>query len=138
MFVFHFLHTYIVICSLFLCSCGSCGYPLNLASSNRITSGIGSEYSKSIKKGFISFRSIDLSRFTQVDGVNCIPIFWGRHRSKSKLLCRKCGVLIGYGYEDSYTLCGFDSPTSSNLSYKKIMIKIRALQPSESEESKQD
>ncbi|CAK9137476.1 unnamed protein product [Ilex paraguariensis] len=48
-------------------SCGACGYPLNLTSSNRITSGIGSEYRKSIKKGFISFLSIDLSRFTQVD-----------------------------------------------------------------------
>ncbi|KAL7247101.1 hypothetical protein ACSBR2_002086 [Camellia fascicularis] len=111
-------------------SCGSCGYPLNLTSSNRITSGIGSEYRKSIKKGYISFLSIDLSRFTQVDRVNCLPIVWGRYHSKSKLLCRKCGVLIGYGYGDSHALCGFDSPTSSS-SYKKFMIKIRALQPSE-------
>ncbi|KAJ6874055.1 hypothetical protein NC651_032786 [Populus alba x Populus x berolinensis] len=48
-------------------SCGSCGYPLNLTSSNRITSNIGSGYQKSIKKGYISFLSVDLSRFTQVD-----------------------------------------------------------------------
>ncbi|CAH1433095.1 unnamed protein product [Lactuca virosa] len=48
-------------------SCGSCGYPLNLASSNRITSEIGSKYRKSIRKGSISFASIDLSRFTQFD-----------------------------------------------------------------------
>nr|TKS18347.1 hypothetical protein D5086_0000000160 [Populus alba] len=48
-------------------SCGSCGYPLNLTSSNRITSNIGSGYQKSIKKGYISFVSVDLSRFTQVD-----------------------------------------------------------------------
>ncbi|KAF2284708.1 hypothetical protein GH714_029464 [Hevea brasiliensis] len=48
-------------------SCGSCGYPLSLTSSDRITSNIGSEYHKSIKKGFISFLSVDLSRFTQVD-----------------------------------------------------------------------
>ncbi|KAG6748826.1 hypothetical protein POTOM_048762 [Populus tomentosa] len=47
--------------------CGSCGYPLNLTSSNRITSNIGSGYQKSIKKGYISFLSVDLSRFTQVD-----------------------------------------------------------------------
>ncbi|XP_024440400.1 uncharacterized protein LOC112323293 isoform X2 [Populus trichocarpa] len=33
-------------------SCGSCGYPLNLTSSNRITSNIGSGYQKSIKKGY--------------------------------------------------------------------------------------
>ncbi|KAA8543598.1 hypothetical protein F0562_021656 [Nyssa sinensis] len=76
-------------------SCGSCAYPLNLTSSNRITSGIGSEYRKSLKKGYISFLSIDLSRFTQVDEINCLPISWGRYRSKTKLLCRKCGVLIG-------------------------------------------
>lgn len=115
---------------ILVCSCGSCGYPLNLASSNRITSGIGSEYKKSIKKGFISFLSVDLSRFTQVDEVNCLPFSW-IHYSKTKLLCRKCGVLIGYGYKDSSALCGFDSPTSSNSDYKKFMIKIRALQPSE-------
>lgn len=119
--------------SLYLihCSCGSCGYPLNLASSNRVTSSIGSKYSKSIKKGYISFLSIDLSRFTQVDELNCLPISWGHYGSKSKLLCRQCGVLIGYGYGDSTAFCGFDSPASSSASYKKIVIKIRALQPSE-------
>lgn len=114
-----------------VCSCGSCGYPLNLTSSNRITSGIGSEYQKSIKKGLISFLSVDLSRFTQVDEVNCLPISWGRYRSKTKLLCRKCGAHIGYGYGDSPALCGFDSPNSSTSAYKKFTVKIRALQPSE-------
>lgn len=112
-------------------SCGACGYPLNLTSSNRITSGIGSEYRKSIKKGCISFVSVDLSRFTQVHKVNCIPVSWSRNGSKTKLLCRKCGVFIGYGYGDSPALCGFESPTSSSSSYKKVVIKIRALQPSE-------
>uniref|UniRef100_A0A6M2ETJ2 Yippee domain-containing protein n=1 Tax=Populus davidiana TaxID=266767 RepID=A0A6M2ETJ2_9ROSI len=112
-------------------SCGSCGYPLNLTSSNRITSNIGSGYQKSIKKGYISFLSVDLSRFTQVDEVNCLPVSWGRYHSKSKLLCRKCGVHIGYGHGDSPALCGFDSPNSSSSAYKKFTIKIRALQPSE-------
>ncbi|KAI5676903.1 hypothetical protein M9H77_07853 [Catharanthus roseus] len=111
--------------------CGSCGYPLNLTSSARATSGIGSEYRKSIKKGFISFISIDLSRFTQVDEVNCFPISFGRYRSKTKLLCRKCGGQVGYVCGDSRALCGLDSPTSSTPSSKTIMIKIRALQPSE-------
>ncbi|XP_039119592.1 uncharacterized protein At4g08330, chloroplastic-like isoform X2 [Dioscorea cayenensis subsp. rotundata] len=50
-------------------SCGSCGYALNLTSSNRITPGVSTDYSKSIKKGVISFHSVDLSRFTQVDEV---------------------------------------------------------------------
>ncbi|GAV68399.1 hypothetical protein CFOL_v3_11902, partial [Cephalotus follicularis] len=112
-------------------SCGACKYPLNLVSNNRITSGIDSEYRKSIKKGYILFLSIDLSRFTQVDEVNCFPIYWGRHRSKTKLLCRKCGVHIGYGYGDASALCGFDSPHSSSAAYKKFAIKIRAIQPSE-------
>ncbi|KAJ6329615.1 hypothetical protein OIU77_011146 [Salix suchowensis] len=112
-------------------SCCSCGYPLNLTSSNRITSNIGSGYKKSIKKGYISFLSVDLSRFTQVDEVNCLPVSWGRYRSKSKLLCRKCGVHVGYGYGDSPVLCGFDSPNSSSSAYKKFTIKIRALQPPE-------
>ncbi|KAK9159661.1 hypothetical protein Syun_006002 [Stephania yunnanensis] len=111
-------------------SCGSCGYPLNLVSSNRIASSIDSDYHKSIKKGYISFVSVDLSRFTQVDKVNCLPISLGSCRSKTKLLCRKCGVLIGYGYGDSSAFCGVDSPPSSS-SVKKYIIKIRALQPSE-------
>ncbi|XP_050365510.1 uncharacterized protein At4g08330, chloroplastic-like [Argentina anserina] len=113
-------------------SCGSCGYPLHLSSVNRIASGsgIGSDYQKSVKKGFISFLSVDLSRFTQVDEVNCFPVSWGQ-RSKTKLLCRKCGVHIGYGYGDSSVLCGFDSPTLSTSAYRKFSVKIRALQPSE-------
>ncbi|KAK1285686.1 Uncharacterized protein QJS10_CPB20g00327 [Acorus calamus] len=36
-------------------SCGSCGYALNLSSSNRNTSKIDSKYGKAIKKGIISF-----------------------------------------------------------------------------------
>ncbi|XP_073013848.1 uncharacterized protein At4g08330, chloroplastic-like [Typha latifolia] len=112
-------------------SCGSCGYPLNLASSNRVTSGIGSEYQKSLKKGVISFVSVDLSRFTQVDEVKCFPVSWGRHRSKTKLLCRKCGAFIGYGYGESPILCSFDPASSSSSTCEKYSIKIHALQPSE-------
>lgn len=110
------------------CSCGSCGYPLNLTSSNRITSDIGFEYQKSIKKGSISFASVDLSRFTQVDKTSCFPISFCRYQPKTKLLCRKCGILIGYGDVDSPALCGFNSPSSSS-SHRKFTIKIRALQP---------
>ncbi|KAL5062371.1 hypothetical protein RYX36_024108, partial [Vicia faba] len=94
--------------------CGSCGYPLNLTSSNRITSNIASEYKKSVKKGSISFSSVDLSRFTQVDEINCLPVSW-LCPSKTKLLCRKCGVLIGYGYSgQSPALCGCEPSISSS------------------------
>ncbi|KAK8688661.1 hypothetical protein V6N13_087414 [Hibiscus sabdariffa] len=112
-------------------SCGSCGYPLNLTSSSRIASGIGSEFHESVKNGLISFLSVDLSRFTQVDQVHCFPVSWGRYRLKTKLLCRKCGVHIGYGYGDAPALCVFDSPDSSSAAYKKFTVKIRAVQPSE-------
>ncbi|XP_026389932.1 uncharacterized protein At4g08330, chloroplastic-like [Papaver somniferum] len=106
-------------------SCGSCGYPLNLSAS-----GIHSEHKKSNKKGgCLSFEAVDISRFTQVDKVNCLPVSWGRYRSKTKLLCRKCGVHIGYGYVVSPALCGINSPAGSN--YKKVCIKIHAIQSSE-------
>ncbi|URE35399.1 hypothetical protein MUK42_35820 [Musa troglodytarum] len=109
-------------------SCSSCGYPLNLSSSNQVTSGIRSDCQKSSKKGVISFVSVDLSRFTQVDEVSCLPITCGRYRSKTKLLCRKCGLLIGHGYSESALLCGFEPASSTSQKYS---IKTRALQPSE-------
>ncbi|KAJ6817513.1 uncharacterized protein M6B38_410245 [Iris pallida] len=111
-------------------SCSSCGYPLNL-SSDRVISDIDSKYQKSIKKGVISFSSVDLSRFTQVDEVNCIPISLGPYRSKTKLLCRKCGALLGHGYRASTVLCGCEPPSSSASTCRKYRMKIRALQPSE-------
>lgn len=63
--------------------------------------------------------------------MHCFPVSSGCYRSKSKLLFRKCGVHIGYGYGDAPALCAFDSPNSSGAAYKKFYIKIRALQPSE-------
>ncbi|KAF8711324.1 hypothetical protein HU200_016700 [Digitaria exilis] len=102
-------------------SCGSCGYPLNLSSSNRSTSEVGSSYKKSLKKGLISFVSVDLSRFTQVDEISCFPLTLRGYRPKTKLLCRKCGASIGYGYASS----------SSSGTSQKYSIKIQALQPSD-------
>ncbi|KVI03764.1 hypothetical protein Ccrd_017942 [Cynara cardunculus var. scolymus] len=111
-------------------SCGSCGYQLNLSSANK-SSGTTSEYRESIKKGSISFQSIDPSRFTQIDEVSCIPITLGRNALKTKLMCRQCGVLIGYGYREGNAQCVFDSRISSDPSYKKVVVKIQALQPSD-------
>lgn len=128
-----------------LCSCGSCGYELNLSSCNRNTSTIGSKYGKSIKRGIISFFNIDESRFTQVDEIQCIPYFsknsWGLFRRRTKLLCRKCGNDIGIAYNDftsSQRLVSDVSDSSSGnevSSCRKYNVKIRALQPSSSEES---
>ncbi|KAI4337818.1 hypothetical protein L6164_016189 [Bauhinia variegata] len=126
-------------------SCGSCGYELNLSSSYRNTSSIGSKYGKSIKRGIISFFSIDNSRFTQVDEIQCMPHFskhsWGLFRQRTKLLCRKCGNHIGNersGYASSFPLVsdGLESASATEgSSHTKYHIRIRALQPSSSEES---
>ncbi|KAA8546408.1 hypothetical protein F0562_002853 [Nyssa sinensis] len=127
-------------------SCGSCGYELNLSSSSRNTSTIGSKYGKSIKKGIISFFCIDESRFTQIEEFQCIPYFiskhsWGLFRRRTKLLCRKCGNHIGTAYDvnsSSYPLVsdGSDSASGSEVSVgRKYDVRIRALQPSSSEES---
>ncbi|KAF3650599.1 putative homeobox-leucine zipper protein ROC8-like [Capsicum annuum] len=124
-------------------SCGSCGYELNLNSSSRNTASIGSKYGKSIKKGMISFLSIDESRFTQVDEFKCVPFFfskrsWGLFQRRTKLQCRKCGNDIGIAYDDSassYPLVADASDTASGseiTTHRKYDIKIRSLQPSSS------
>lgn len=126
-------------------SCGSCGYELNLSSCNRNISTIGSKYGKSIKRGIISFFYIDESRFTQVDEIQCIPYFskhsWGLFHRRTKLLCRKCGNPIGIAYNDHTSSLplvtdGSDSSSGNEVSSRrKYDVKIRALQPSSSEES---
>ncbi|KAJ8773347.1 hypothetical protein K2173_028524 [Erythroxylum novogranatense] len=124
--------------------CGTCGYELNLSSSNRNTSTIGSKYGKSIKRGIISFFYVDESRFTQVDEFRCVPEFsknsWSLFRRRTKLLCRKCGNLIG----TAYTAVTSDLPLVSDgglssgngvSTRTKYDVKIRALQPSTVEQS---
>ncbi|PKI41281.1 uncharacterized protein At4g08330, chloroplastic-like [Punica granatum] len=127
-------------------SCGYCGYELNLSSSNRNTSTIGSKYSKSIKRGVISFFNVDESRFTLVDEFQCIPIpyfskhSWGLFRRRTKLLCRKCGHSIGIAYRQKALSDRLISdepnlPASDKVSFPcKYNVRIRALQPSSSEE----
>ncbi|XP_027338942.1 uncharacterized protein At4g08330, chloroplastic-like [Abrus precatorius] len=126
-------------------SCGTCGYELNLSSSNRNISSIGSKYGKSIKRGIISFMNVDDSRLTQVDEIECVPHFskhsWGLFRRKTKLLCRKCCNHVGYAYND-YTSSSFPlvskgtepSPATEASNHTKYDIRIRALQPSSSQE----
>lgn len=120
------------------CSCGSCGYALNLSSSNRNTTNLGSKYRKSIKKGVVSFHSVDESRFSQTDELKCLPYFtsknsWGLFRRTTKLLCRKCGNYIGSAYEEVCSPSASDNSDSSSGNgtgaSKKYKIRISALQP---------
>ncbi|XP_076899218.1 uncharacterized protein At4g08330, chloroplastic [Bidens hawaiensis] len=112
--------------------CGCCGYDLNLSSSARNTSSIGSKYGKSIKTGIISFFFIDETRFTQEEQFQCIPLpsFISKHlwRNKTKLLCRKCNNYIGNAYPVVADLVSEGDITS----YRKYDVRIRALQPSSS------
>ncbi|KAG5600317.1 hypothetical protein H5410_031687 [Solanum commersonii] len=85
------------------CSCGSCGYELNLNSCNRNTTVIGSKYGKTMRRGVLSFLCIDESRFTQISKLRCSPYFrsknsWGFFQRHTKLLCRKCTSCIGISY----------------------------------------
>ncbi|XP_021759744.1 uncharacterized protein At4g08330, chloroplastic-like [Chenopodium quinoa] len=124
-------------------SCGACGYELNLSSSNRNTATIGSKYGKSIKRGIISFFQIDESRFMKVDEIRCVPYFisknsWGLFRRRTKLLCRKCGNNVGEAYDDknsSYPIVPDGSSTSEVGTPRKFDIRIRALQPSSTDQA---
>ncbi|KAF5450723.1 hypothetical protein F2P56_031051 [Juglans regia] len=114
------------------CSCGSCGYELNLSSGDRNTSTIDSKYGKSIKKGIISFFYIYESRFTQMDEIQCIPHF-SKHSlglicRRTKLLCRKCGNPIGIAYNDrsSHPIVSDGNDSSSDLSIPSISTLIMA------------
>ncbi|MED6162445.1 hypothetical protein PIB30_070502 [Stylosanthes scabra] len=121
-------------------SCGSCGYELNLSSSNRNISTVGSKYGKSIKRGIITFTNIDDDRFGHVDEIECAPhlskLSWRLFRRKTKLLCRKCCNHVGYAYKTTASSIPLVSlgPTESEppSTYTKYEIRIRALQPSSS------
>ncbi|KAF3321903.1 hypothetical protein FCM35_KLT14119 [Carex littledalei] len=123
-------------------SCGYCGYSLNLCSSNRNTENIDSKYGKAIRKGVVSFLSIDESRFAEREELKCMPYFnskhsWGLFRKRTRLICRKCGNLIGSSYNEqdggsAYAVESDDHKSSSITSVsprKKYVIKINALQP---------
>ncbi|KAK9673210.1 hypothetical protein RND81_12G153200 [Saponaria officinalis] len=128
--------------------CGSCGYELNLNSCNRNASVIGSKnYGKSIKRGIISFYSIDETRFTRIEQRRCKPYFdsarsWGLFRPQTKLLCKKCGNYVGNAYKFSdLRRCQFLPPEKSwevdaiSGTAETYDIRIRALQPSSYDES---
>ncbi|KAK4761004.1 hypothetical protein SAY87_005897 [Trapa incisa] len=115
--------------------CGACGFNLNLSSCNRHTLPvIGSEYGKFVRRGIVSFFSIDESRFTLLEEVKYRPYFstskrsWGLLRRRTNLLCRKCGAHVG-----SSDKHGAAAPSEmwDGISESRIFsVKIRALQPS--------
>lgn len=120
-----------------LYSCGACGYDLNLSSSQRVVSSLNS---KALRKGTISFLCIDESRFKQQEELRCALRVHSNgsmrlHQMRTKLLCGKCGNVVGHGHSaNRRTLSqveGSDSsPGSGTPEHKRYCVKIRALQPS--------
>lgn len=123
-------------------SCGSCGYELNLNSCNRNISGIDAEYGKSMKRGVISFYSIDESRFTQTHKLRWLPYLapnksWRLFQRRTKLLCRSCGNYIGTAWDvdhqttsSPFQLINQNSAIWDGISAPRIYeIKIRSLRP---------
>ncbi|QHO29897.1 uncharacterized protein DS421_8g228820 [Arachis hypogaea] len=111
-------------------SCGSCGYELNLSSSNRDISTIGSKYGKSMKRGIITFSNVDDDRFGHVDEIECAPhlskLSWRLFRRKTKLICRKCCNHIGYAYNTSSSsipLVSVGAAESEPSSYTKKTVE---------------
>ncbi|KAF5750666.1 hypothetical protein HS088_TW03G01005 [Tripterygium wilfordii] len=122
-------------------SCGSCGYNLNLSSCNRNASMIDAKYKKSIKRGIISFFTIDESRFNQIEELRWTPYFnpkyrWGLFQRRTRLLCHKCGKHIGNAYKESTSSSSLELGKSHLIPWDGMSdgrtydMKIRALQPS--------
>lgn len=113
------------------CSCGSCGYELNLNSCNRNISLMNEEYGKSMKRGVISFFSIDETRFTLINKVGSTNL-WRLFRRPTKLLCRNCGNYIGTSSSPSrlrlvkQSSVAWDGISARATTYE---IKIRSLRP---------
>ncbi|WVZ96056.1 hypothetical protein U9M48_041739 [Paspalum notatum var. saurae] len=99
--------------------CGACGYDLRLRSSDRNTAGlVGAAYGRAARRGVVAFDAIDDARFGHADEFRCVDVRARRlFVRRTRLLCRKCGAGLGFGYDDR----GRRSP--------RYDIRIRALQP---------
>ncbi|OEL38101.1 hypothetical protein BAE44_0000878 [Dichanthelium oligosanthes] len=101
--------------------CGACGYDLRLRSSDRNTAGIvGGGYGRAARRGVVAFDAIDDARFGHADEFRCVDVRARRlFVRRTRLLCRKCGKSLGFGYDDR----------GSDARSPRYDIKIRALQP---------
>ncbi|KAF8666914.1 hypothetical protein HU200_053443 [Digitaria exilis] len=102
-------------------SCGACGYDLRLRSSDRNTAWIvGGGYGRAARRGVVAFDAIDDARFGHADEFRCVDVRARRlFVRRTRLLCRKCGASVGFGYDDH----------AGAARSPRYDIKIRALQP---------
>ncbi|KAF6982371.1 hypothetical protein CFC21_000768 [Triticum aestivum] len=112
--------------------CGRCGYDLKLSSSARDTAGIvGAGAGGARRRGWrgaavVVFDAIDDARFGHLDEFRCLDLRARRlFARRTRLLCRKCGAHLGFGYDDNTTA----------TRPPRYHIKIRALHPASSDDA---
>uniref|UniRef100_A0ACD5W425 Uncharacterized protein n=1 Tax=Avena sativa TaxID=4498 RepID=A0ACD5W425_AVESA len=107
--------------------CGRCGYDLKLSSLARDTAGMVGAGAR-IGCGrpgtaVVVFDAIDDARFGHLDEFRCLDVRARRlFARRTRLLCRKCGAHVGFGYDDS----------TAATRPPRYHIKIRALHPAAS------
>lgn len=83
--------------------------------------GIVGGYGRAIRRGVVAFDAIDDARFGHAEEFRCVDVQARRlFVRRTRLLCRKCGASIGFGYDDR---------SSGGASSPRYDIKIRKLQP---------
>ncbi|KAL6594614.1 hypothetical protein ACP70R_048352 [Stipagrostis hirtigluma subsp. patula] len=104
--------------------CGACGYDLRLRSSDRNTAGIVGGVRRAARRGVVAFDAIDDARFGHADEFRCVDVRARRlFVRRTRLLCRKCGATLGFGYDDHGA--GDDKARRR----PRYDIRIRKLQP---------
>ncbi|KQK07874.1 uncharacterized protein At4g08330, chloroplastic [Brachypodium distachyon] len=102
--------------------CGACGYDLKLSSNAREYTADGI-----VGRGraaTVAFGAIDDDRFGHLDEFRCLDVRARRlFARRTRLLCRKCGAHLGFGYDD----------TAAARRPPRYLIKIRALHPASSD-----
>ncbi|KAM0900678.1 hypothetical protein ACQ4PT_020502 [Festuca glaucescens] len=100
--------------------CGACGYDLKLSSLARDTAAGGATSRR--RQSVVVFEAIDDTRFGHLDEFRCLDVRALRlFARRTRLLCRKCGAHLGYGYHEHDTAADSKPP--------RYHIKIRALHP---------
>ncbi|XP_047093463.1 uncharacterized protein At4g08330, chloroplastic-like [Lolium rigidum] len=114
--------------------CGRCGYDLKLSSLARDTAGmVGAGATTGCGRGggaaVVVFDAIDDARFGHLDEFRCLDVRARRlFARRTRLLCRKCGSHVGFGYDDN----------TAATRPPRYHIKIRALHPASQDDEAAD
>ncbi|KAL6865373.1 hypothetical protein ACP4OV_016524 [Aristida adscensionis] len=111
--------------------CGACGYDLRLRSSDRNTAGLVAGGGHGLlRRGVVAFDAIDDARFGHADEFRCVDVRARRlFVRRTRLLCRKCGATLGFGYDDRAAAADAADGGESPRRRPRYDIRIRKLQP---------